>query len=104
MLALLHLGEDAEQILHVMPDLVGDHVGLRELASLAGIAAAEPVLQIAEERGVEVNALVVGTIERAHRGARGAAGRTGRAGKHHQGGRAIPAAFLLEPILEFRVE
>jgi hypothetical protein len=27
--APLHLGQDAEEILHVVPDFVGDHIGLR---------------------------------------------------------------------------
>src|SRR5262249_39825043 len=41
-LHLLRLGQNAEQILHVMPDLVRDHVGLRKLARLtAGAAAVE---------------------------------------------------------------
>ena len=38
-LRLLHLGQDAEQVLHVMADLVRDHIGLRELAGLAAAAA-----------------------------------------------------------------
>ena len=35
LLLLLHPRQDAEQVLHVMADLVGDHIGLRELAGLA---------------------------------------------------------------------
>ena len=49
-----------------MTDLVGDHVGLRELAGLAAGTAAELSLQIVEERGVEIDALIVRAIERAH--------------------------------------
>ena len=41
-LRLLHLGQDAEQVLHVMADLMRDHIGLRELAGLAGAAAEAP--------------------------------------------------------------
>src|SRR5262249_3621081 len=95
---LLHLRQDAEEILHVMPDLVGDHIGLRELASLAVVTAAEPALQVAEEGSVEINPLVVRTIERPHGRAREAAGRTGRAGKHHERGGAVAAALLLKDI------
>ena len=41
-LRLLHLGQDAEQVLHVVADLVRDHIGLGELAGLAGAAAEAP--------------------------------------------------------------
>src|SRR6266581_1502133 len=102
MLALLRLRQDAEQVLHVMPDLVGNHVGLRELAGLAVVAAAEPALQVAEERGVEIDAPIVRAIERPHGGARGAAGRAGRAGEHHQGGRLVVPAGLTENVAPFR--
>ena len=47
----------AEQVLSVMADLVGDHVGLGELAGLS-LAAVEPAFDFAEERGVEINPLV----------------------------------------------
>ena len=49
-LRFLHLGQDSEQILHVMTDLVRDHIGLRELAAFASnIAAAEASFQILKE-------------------------------------------------------
>ena len=38
----VHLVGEAEQVLHVVADLVGDHVGLGEVA-----AGAEPVAQLA---------------------------------------------------------
>src|ERR1700730_15137382 len=42
LLLLLHLRQYAEQVLHVMAYLVGNHIGLAELAGLAaGVAAAE---------------------------------------------------------------
>src|SRR5712692_2618283 len=102
-LTLLHLRQDAEQILHVVTDLVGDHVSLGELARLAVVAAAEPALQVAEERRVEIDPLVVGTIERPHGGARGAAGRARRAGEHHQRGRPVAPALLLQQIPPYRL-
>src|SRR6266536_992906 len=94
-LPLLHLRQDAEQILHVVPDLVGDHVGLGELAGLAVVAAAEAALQVAEERRIEIDPLVARTIERPHGGARRATGRARRAGKHHERRRAVASAALL---------
>ena len=58
-LCFLHLGQDSEQILHVVADLVSDHIGLRELAALASdIAAAETPLEILKECGVEINLLI----------------------------------------------
>ena len=70
-LHFLYLRQNAEQVLHVMADLVGDHIGLRELAvPAAGIAAAESPLEVLEERGVEINLLIVRTVERPHRGLR----------------------------------
>src|SRR6266849_3512857 len=102
-LTLLHLRQDAEQILHVVTDLVGDHVGLGELARLAVVAAAKSALQVAEERRVEIDPLVVGTIERPHGGTRGAAGRARRAGEHHQGGRPVAPALLLQQIPPYRL-
>src|SRR5690242_9106778 len=52
----LHLIHDAEQLLHVMADLVGDDIGLREIALYA-----EAVLQLLVEVEVNINLLVVGT-------------------------------------------
>src|ERR1700719_1985640 len=57
-----------------MADLVGDHIGLRELAGLA-LAAAEAGLDLAEKRGVQIDLLVAWTIEGAHRALRRAAAR-----------------------------
>ena len=46
-LRLLHLRQDAEQILHVMAYLMRDHIGLRKLAALAAdIAAVETTLKV----------------------------------------------------------
>src|SRR5262245_40475153 len=70
-LRLLRLGQDAEQVLHVVADLVCDHVGLRELAGFAAdVAAAEARRDLIEERGVEIDLLVHRTIERPHRALR----------------------------------
>src|SRR4051812_28552758 len=64
LLRLLRARQDAKQVLHVMPDLVCDHVGLRELARLAA-AAAETGFELAEKRGVEIDLLIHRTVERA---------------------------------------
>ena len=49
-LSLLHLRQDAEQVLHVMANLMGDHVRLRELARFASdVAAAEPAFEIVKK-------------------------------------------------------
>src|ERR1041385_1033016 len=76
LLRLLHLGQDAEQVLHMVADLVGDHVGLRELAGLAAAAAKAP-LELVEERGIEIHLAVIGTVERSHRALGSSTGRAG---------------------------
>jgi hypothetical protein len=88
-----------------MADLVRDHIGLSELAPFgAGVAAAEAVLDLAEERGIEIDLLVVGTIERPHRAARPfAATRIRRFAIHHQDRRAVGLAGLAENILPLRL-
>src|SRR5262249_29826192 len=66
-LRFLYLGQDSEQILHVVADLMRNHIGLGELAAFASnIAAAETSLEILKERGIEINFPIVRAIERAH--------------------------------------
>ena len=72
LLRALRLGQNAEQILHVMADFVRDHVGFGELAGLAA-AAVKAHLHVAEERRVEIDALVARAVERTHRRLREAA-------------------------------
>src|SRR3954471_8790873 len=92
-LRLLHLRQDAEQILHMVSDLVRDHIGLGELAALASdLAAAETSLEVLEERGVEIDLPIVRTIERSHRGLREPARRARGTGKHDQRRRLIGLA------------
>src|SRR2546430_11427392 len=50
---------DAEKLLNVMSDLVGDHVCLREIAG-----GAESIAHRVEESEVEIDLLVDGTVER----------------------------------------
>ena len=65
-----HLRFDAEQFLDVMPELVREHVGLREIARRT-----EALLQLSEEAQIEIDDLIGGTVERAGCGLREAAGR-----------------------------
>src|SRR5262249_14872621 len=91
------------QVLHVMADLMGDHVGLRELTGLAaGVAGAEASLEILKERGVEINLAVVRAVERPHRGLREPTGRARDAGKHHERRRLVGFAVLREDLLPLR--
>ena len=57
----LDLIGDAEQLLHVMADLMGDDIGLGEVAGRA-----EAVLQLLVEVEVDIDLLVVRAVERAH--------------------------------------
>ena len=70
---LVELRQDADQVLHVMTNLMRDHIGFRELAGFAA-AAVEAHLHVLEERGVEIDALIGRTIERPHRRLRETAG------------------------------
>ncbi len=71
--------EVAGELLHVVAHLVRDHVGLGEIARRA-----EAVLQLAIEGQVDVDAMVIGTIERTHRRLREAARGLHRAGEEHE--------------------
>ena len=64
------LAQDAEEVLHVVADLVRDHIGIGEIA-----AAAELLLHVVEEGHVEIDLLVDRAIERTHGGLRLAAAR-----------------------------
>src|SRR4029079_19266493 len=90
----LHLIHDAEQLLHVMANLVGDDIGLREIALYA-----EAVLQLLVEVEVNINLLVVGTVEGTHCRHAGAAGRADRYRIEHELRLAIGVAVLAEDVL-----
>ena len=57
-----HLVGDAEQVLHVVADLMRDHVSLRKVSR-----GAEPVGELVEEGEVDIHTLVGRAIERTHR-------------------------------------
>ena len=67
------------QHLHVMADLVGNDVGLREIARRA-----EPRIEVAEERQVQIHLPVVRAVERPHRRLADAAARLCGVGEQHQ--------------------
>src|SRR5258706_1531009 len=81
-----------KQLLHVMADLMRDHIGLRKIPRRA-----EARRQLVEELQVEIDALVTRTIERSHRGLTEAALRAGRLIVKDKGiGRLIGPAHLPE--------
>ena len=84
LLQLAHLVRDAEDLLHVVADLVGDHIGLREVA---GSPEAPP--QFLVEAKIDVDLLVGRAIERAHRALGEAATRTNGVREQHQLGVAV---------------
>src|SRR5262249_27747239 len=60
-----HTPLDAQNILHVMPDLMRQHIGLSKLAW-----SSKPLLQLIVKTKIDVNLLVFRTIKRACRGLR----------------------------------
>src|SRR5581483_602988 len=67
---ILFLAHDADQVLHVMADFVRDHVRTCEVA--AGMKAR---VHLVEEIEIEIDAMIGGTVERAHGFRGGAAAR-----------------------------
>jgi len=70
---------NAEEVLHVMADFMGDHVGLRKIAG-----DVEALLHQFVEAQVDVDLLVAGAVERTGGGLAGAAGGRRAAGEQHQ--------------------
>ena len=90
----LHLLHRAQQVLDVVADLVGDDVGIGELARRLELLRQHPV-----EAEVDVDRLVVRAVERAGGGLAGAAGGRRRAVEHHELGRPVLRAALAEDLL-----
>src|SRR5262245_22268477 len=61
----LRLRQNAQEILHVMTDLMRHHISFGEFATLP-TATTELVSHVTEERGIEVNAPVIRTVKRSH--------------------------------------
>ena len=72
----------------MMADLMGDDIGLGEIA-----AGAEPVLELAIEAEVEIDLLVERAVERTHGGHRIAASRAHLIGEQDELGRGIALAL-----------
>ena len=89
----LDLIGDAEQLLHVMADLMRDDIGLGHVARRV-----EAVLQLLVEVEVDIDLLVVRAVERAHLRQPSAAGRAHAAGEQHQLGIAIALAVARQDI------
>src|SRR5262245_1274827 len=69
LLSVVRPRQDALEILHVMADLVRDHIGLREPARSA-IATTKARLDLPKERRIEIDLLVGRAIEWTHRALR----------------------------------
>ncbi len=89
----LDLIGDAQELLHVMADLVGEDVGLGEVALYA-----EAVLQLLIEVEVDINLLVARAVEGTHLRQPHAASRAHAAGEQHQRGIAIALAIAAEDV------
>src|SRR5262245_41282529 len=81
-----------------MTDLVGDHISFGEFAGFAG-AATEALLDVTEERGIEINASIVRAVERTHRRLREAATALDNARIKPKARHAISLPALLENFL-----
>src|SRR5262245_44502825 len=81
-----------------MTDLVGDHISFGEFAGFAG-AATEALLNITEERGIEINASIVRAVERSHRRLREAATTLDHTRVKTKTRHAVPLPALLENFL-----
>src|SRR5690606_12831069 len=76
---LVHFTGNAEQGLHMMPDFMRDHIGLRKIAGRI-----EARFELLEEGEIEIDLAIAGTVEGPHRRLRKAAGRLHRAGEKNE--------------------
>jgi hypothetical protein len=89
----LDLIHDAEQLLHVMADLMRDHV------SLGGVArCVEAVFQLLVEGEVDIDLLILWAVERAHLRHADAAGRADAACEQHELRITVPLPVLWQQI------
>src|SRR3954447_16718809 len=90
----------AEQVLHVVAVLVGQHVGVDERATFG----AEPGLQVVEEAQVDVDQLVARAVEGPRAAGRATAGGLHGAGEEHRVGGLVGGAQRLAPVVLDRVD
>src|SRR5689334_1395931 len=89
----LHLHLDPEQFLHMMPDLMCQNIGLSEIAGRT-----ETSLQFIVKTQVDINLLVVRTVERPGCGLCHAAGGIDSIAEEHELGMAIRSSLLLKDL------
>lgn len=87
----MYLFGQTQLVLHMMTNLMGDHIGLGKLARRFELAG-----QLLKEAQVQINLLIDGAIERADRRVGKAAGGGDLATEQHQLGLAILFAELFE--------
>src|SRR5690606_18035340 len=92
LLELTDLPLDAEQVLDVVSELVGDDIRLREFAGRA-----EPLRELVEELEVEVDLAVGRAIEGPHRALAKAARRLGGTAEKDELGLTVAIAQQLRP-------
>ncbi len=92
-LRTIHLGQRPLKILDMMPDFMGDHIGLCEITRCA-----EALLELVEEVRIEVNLLVERAVEWTHGGLGGAAARASATGIEGQDRGRITLAMLSENV------
>ena len=91
LLRSLDVVHDAEQVLDVVADLVGDDVGLGEIPGRP-----ESILQVVVETEVDVDLAIARTIKRADGGGGKPASRLDLTGKQHEGRFLVGLAQTLE--------
>jgi hypothetical protein len=90
---LLHLAGDAHQVLHMVADLVCNHMGLGKITGRT-----QTIFQGFIKPKVDVDLLVAGAVKRPYGGLSLAAGRLGGAAKQHQAWLLVRAAALGEHV------
>src|SRR5262245_22558380 len=89
----LNLTGGPQQILDVMTDFMSDNVGFGEVAG-----SLEPIAQVSEKAHVEIDLLVIWTIERSHCGLTEPARRFDGSAKEDKFRRRIGSACLSEDV------
>src|ERR1700747_1138248 len=82
----------------MMTHLMGNDVGFRKLTSLVVVTPVKAMLEVAEERGVEVNLLIIRTVEGSHRRLSKPACRTRRPREYDERRGPILAVVLGEDV------
>src|SRR5215469_13104824 len=80
----------------MMTDFVSNHIGRCKLTRLVVVTPVKTMLEVAEERGVKIDLLIIRTVEGSHRGLRIPARRACRSGEHNQRRRPILAVVFGE--------